>query len=105
MTPVTFVLRGGDARTIEGQVGRSLMELARDGGVDEIQALCGGCCSCATCHIYINPEDFSRLPEMSADEDELLDSSDHRRPTSRLACQIQFSNELHGLRVEVAPED
>ena len=85
--------------------GVSLMEALRDTGFDEILAQCGGCCSCATCHVYIDPACFARLPHQSRDEDELLESSSHRRETSRLSCQIKLGDSLDGLSVTIAPED
>jgi 2Fe-2S ferredoxin len=81
------------------------MEVIRENGFDELLALCGGCCSCATCHVYVDPEFADRLPPMSDDENDLLDSSDHRTERSRLSCQIPFSAGLAGLRVQIAPED
>lgn len=81
------------------------MEAIRDAGVDELLALCGGCCSCATCHVYIDQEYADRLPEMSDDENDLLDSSDHRIQASRLSCQIPIGPEMNGLKVRLAPED
>ena len=80
------------------------MELIRDAGIDELLAQCGGCLSCATCHVQVDPADSDRLPPMKPDEDYLLDSSDHRVATSRLSCQLPFSSELDGLRVTIAPE-
>ena len=68
-------------------------------------ALCGGCCSCATCHVYLDPAFADRLPAMSEDEDELLDGSDQRTEQSRLSCQIAFSDALAGLQVTIADED
>jgi 2Fe-2S ferredoxin len=81
------------------------METIRDAGMDELLALCGGCCSCATCHVHIDPAFPGLLPPMSEDEDDLLDSSDHRNGTSRLSCQMALTNDLNGLRVTIAPED
>jgi ferredoxin, 2Fe-2S len=81
------------------------METLRDGGVDELLALCGGCCSCATCHVYVDPAFANRIPPMTEDENDLLDSSDHRLQSSRLSCQITMTAELDGLGVRVAPED
>jgi 2Fe-2S ferredoxin len=81
------------------------MEAIRDKGIDELMALCGGCCSCATCHVIVDPEFVPQLSAMSEDEDDLLDSSEHRQPTSRLSCQIRMKDELTGLRVTIAPED
>lgn len=105
MPTLNVTLRDGEERTIEGQSGLSVMEVLRDGGVDEILALCGGCCSCATCHVHVDPADFAKLPPMGADEDDLLDSTGDRDATSRLSCQIVFGPELDGLRVRVAEED
>jgi 2Fe-2S ferredoxin len=81
------------------------MENIREHGFDELLALCGGCLSCATCHVHVDPEWADKLKPMSRDEDDLLDTSDHRVPTSRLSCQILFSAELDGLKVQIAPED
>jgi 2Fe-2S ferredoxin len=81
------------------------MENIRNAGIDELMALCGGCCSCATCHVYVDPDMKDALAPMSADEDALLDSSSYRSPTSRLSCQIPFEPGLDGLRVTISPED
>ena len=81
------------------------MKAIRDPGIDEVLALCGGCCSCATCHVHVDEDWFGKLPPMSDDEGDLLDSSDHRTATSRLSCQLPFSEALDGLRVTIAPED
>ena len=81
------------------------MEIIRDSGIDELLSLCGGCCSCATCHVMIDPGFSDILPPMTADEDDLLDSSDHRTVHSRLSCQIAWSDELDGIAIQIAPED
>ena len=81
------------------------MEVIRDAGIDELLAMCGGCCSCATCHVYVSDPYQASLPPISPDEDDLLDSSSHRNQRSRLSCQIPFSTALDGLEVEIAPED
>lgn len=81
------------------------MEALREGGIDELLALCGGCCSCATCHVILEPQACSALDSMNMDEEELLDSSSHRRLSSRLACQVPVSALLDGSIVTVAPED
>lgn len=83
----------------------SVMEIIRDSGAEQILALCGGCCSCSTCHIYVDEADLDRLPAMSDDENDLLEMSENRTPFSRLSCQIQFREELDGLKVAVAPEE
>jgi len=97
--------RQGNDRTIEAEEGLSLMEAIRESGMDELIALCGGCCSCATCHVYVRSPDVEILPSLSGDEDDLLDSSDHRQLDSRLSCQIKLSAEFDGIAVEIAPED
>jgi ferredoxin, 2Fe-2S len=97
--------RSGTDHAIEGQDGLSVMEIIRDAGFDELLALCGGCCSCATCHIHVDPEFKDVVTPMSEDENDLLDSSDHRDERSRLSCQIPFSAALDGLKVTIAQED
>ena len=105
MPKLTVVNRAGEESTIEVADGLTVMEAIRDNGFDELLALCGGCCSCATCHIHVDPAFADQLPAMSDDENDLLDSSDHRDATSRLSCQIAFTSDLDGLKVTIAPED
>lgn len=105
MPKLTIVSRKGTESTVEAEVGLSVMEIIRDHGFDELLALCGGCCSCATCHVHVDPEWVDRLPPISVDENDLLDSSDHRTAQSRLSCQIPYDAALDGLRVTIAPED
>jgi 2Fe-2S ferredoxin len=105
MAELTIVGRDGTEKTIEGKNGWSLMENIRDAGFDELLALCGGCCSCATCHVHVDEDWLDKLPAMSGDEDDLLDSSDDRAANSRLSCQIEFGDALDGLRVTIAKED
>lgn len=103
MVQISLTDRAGEQRVIEADPGLSLMEAIRDSGVDELLALCGGCCSCATCHVYVEGTDALSGP--SDDENDLLDSSDHRTERSRLSCQISLTAALDGLRVTIAPED
>ena len=105
MAELTITGRDGTEKTVTGRAGWSVMEIIREAGFDELLALCGGCCSCATCHVHVGEEWLGRLKPVSADEDDLLDSSSHRVPTSRLSCQIDFGPELDGLVVTIAPED
>jgi 2Fe-2S ferredoxin len=105
MTKIIVVNRDGAATEIAAQPGLSVMEIIRDGGMDELLALCGGCCSCATCHVVVDPAWSDRVGTPSPDEDELLGGSDHRTATSRLSCQINFTPALDGLKVTIAPED
>jgi 2Fe-2S ferredoxin len=105
MSQIIVTTRAGEERRLTLTPGISLMEAIRDAGVDELLALCGGCCSCATCHVYVDPAFAGMLPEMSEDESDLLDGSDHRHATSRLSCQIHLAEELAGLSVRIAHED
>jgi 2Fe-2S ferredoxin len=105
MANIRVVDRSGTLSKIAAKSGLSLMEIIRDAGFDDMLALCGGCSSCATCHVYIDPAFADRLPRMSVDESELLDSSSRRTDRSRLSCQIPFSDALEGMTVEIAPED
>ena len=105
MPRLILVTRDGSERAIEGKAGLSVMEVIREHGVDELLALCGGCCSCGTCHVHVDEEWVAALPLMESDEDDLLDISDYRTANSRLSCQIKFAPALDGLRVAIAPED
>ncbi|RXD05086.1 2Fe-2S iron-sulfur cluster binding domain-containing protein [Sphingomonas sp. UV9] len=105
MPKLIVVTREGEEREIMGESGLSVMEVIRDAGIDEILALCGGCCSCATCHIHVDPEFAAKLKPMSPDEDDLLDSTSDRDEFSRLSCQIEMTDALDGLKVRVAAED
>ena len=105
MTSITITDRSGTERAIKAKDGLSLMENIRDAGFDELLALCGGCMSCATCHVFIDEAFVDRLPTLSEDENDLLDSSDARQPNSRLSCQVPIGPDLAGLRATIAPED
>ena len=105
MPQLIVVNRAGEESAIDVKDGLTVMEAIRDNGFDELLALCGGCCSCATCHVHVDPAFKDRLPAMSEDEDDLLESSDHRDENSRLGCQVPFTADLDGLRVTIAQED
>jgi 2Fe-2S ferredoxin len=104
MTQLFVTTRTGDLRTLNAAPGLSVMEIIREGGIDELLALCGGCLSCATCHVIVDPADAGRLAPISDEEADLLDAVDHRASTSRLACQLPFDEALDGLRVTIAPD-
>ena len=104
MPKLVVTNREGETSEIDVEDGLTVMEAIRDNGFDELLALCGGCCSCATCHVFVDGASVE-LPEMSEDEDDLLESSDHRKDGSRLSCQIPFTAALDGLKVTIAPED
>src|SRR4051812_6704912 len=105
MSEIWVTTREGQESKVQAQSGVSLMENLRQSGFEELLALCGGCCSCAPCHVYIDADSHDHMPPMSEDENDLLDSSSHRTPSSRLSCQIAFKAELAGLKVRIAPED
>jgi ferredoxin, 2Fe-2S len=105
MTLLNVITRLGVSRTITAQSGLSVMEALRDKGMDELLALCGGCCSCATCHVHVDPASFDALPTMTEDENDLLDSSSHRNDYSRLSCQMQIDDIPAGMTVTIAQED
>jgi ferredoxin, 2Fe-2S len=105
MAKLVVTKRDGETIELEGKNGLSVMEVIRDNGIDELLALCGGCCSCATCHVHVDPAFADKVAPMGEDENDLLDSSDHRNAQSRLSCQIPFGDALDGLRVTIAQED
>jgi 2Fe-2S ferredoxin len=104
MPRLIVTTRSGDTSEIDVGDGLTVMEAIRDNGFDELLALCGGCCSCATCHVHVDQAFVDRLPPMSADEDDLLESSDHRVANSRLSCQLPFTGDLDGLKVTTTPQ-
>jgi 2Fe-2S ferredoxin len=88
----------GTRRTVTGRSGQSLMKAATGAGIDGIAADCGGCMTCATCHVFVDPAWIERLPAASADEESMLEvTAVPRRPTSRLSCQIVLDADLDDL--------
>jgi 2Fe-2S ferredoxin len=87
----------------------TVMEAIRDAGVlelsVELSAICGGACSCATCHVHFDPESFARLAPMSADEDGLLEGASDRSPYSRLSCQVRLTPAMGELSLQIANDD
>lgn len=87
----------GTRHEVAGTAGQSLMRAATDAGIDAIKADCGGCLSCATCHVYVDPEWATRLPPPSPDEAAMLEmTAAPRRATSRLSCQIVLDESMNG---------
>ncbi len=106
MPMVIVVDRAGETTEVQTTTNVSVMEVIRDdGGFDELLAVCGGSCSCATCHVYVDPAWTAATGPATADEDDLLEGSAHRQANSRLSCQITMTAALDGLRVTIAPED
>ena len=95
--------RSGKKSEIEYDSNFTLMETLRDNGYD-IEASCGGWCACATCHVYIDEKWTNKLKNMDDDEESMLDQAFDVKNNSRLSCQIDLSEELDGLEIEIAPE-
>ena len=101
MTLVKFVDSSGAETDVQIDDGMSVMEGAVRGGIDGIDADCGGQLSCATCHVYVDDQWVSLMPQLSDGEDALLDLAADRRENSRLCCQILVRAELDGLVIHV----
>src|SRR5215471_13763874 len=99
MVKITYIDSAGTARTVEGEVGSTVMETAINHGVPEIEAECGGACACSTCHVYIEEAWREKVGEPSPMEEDMLDFAFEVRPSSRLSCQIKVSEDLDGLVV------
>ncbi len=99
MPKVTFIEHDGTVHDVDAEIGESLMEAAMRGSVSGIVAECGGSCTCATCHIYVDEAWVAKAGERSLEEDEQLDNAYDVRPNSRLSCQIKMSDELDGILV------
>ncbi len=105
MATIYVTDREGGEHVLEAKNGMTIMESIReiDGGVE---ALCGGMCSCATCHIFVDPAWASKLNDVRDDELELLeDTENYREGESRLSCQVAVSDDVDGLKLTVAPEE
>jgi len=94
--------RVGTEHALEALEGWRVMEVIRDWGLP-IRAECGGACSCATCHVYVDPDWLARLVPKTDEEEDMLDTCFDVEDNSRLACQILMRDDLDGLRVTLAP--
>jgi ferredoxin, 2Fe-2S len=99
MVKITFIDTQGTARSVDGEVGSTVMETAIKNGVPGIEAECGGACACSTCHVYIDEEWRDRVGGPSPMEEDMLDFAFEVQPNSRLSCQIKVAEELDGLTV------
>jgi 2Fe-2S ferredoxin len=99
MTKLTFIDASGQSRSVEAQVGSTVMETALRNSIPGIEAECGGACACATCHVYVAEEWMPAVGKASQMEEDMLDFAFEVRPTSRLSCQIKVSEALDGLVV------
>jgi|SRR5690625_717236 len=105
MPQVVITDRSGRELILEALSGNTLMQAIADEGIADLLALCGGVCSCATCHVYVESDIEGLSQPASDDEKALLEFSDHCRENSRLSCQIRLTDAMNGLRATIAPED
>ena len=100
---ITFIDYEGTERSVDANVGETIMEAATSNDIPGIDADCGGACACATCHVYIAPDWFAKVGDPEDLEAEMLDVAEEVKENSRLACQLTISDELDGI-VVVTPE-
>lgn len=102
MPEIIFVEPSGTERRIAVEIGQSIMKAAVNNGIDGIEAVCGGVCACATCHVYVRNDWIDALPPPDELEEGMLEeTSAERRPNSRLSCQIKLGEELDGLVITI----
>ena len=102
MPLITFIDKDGNKTEIEATSGFSLMQVAKDNDIEGVEAVCGGCLSCATCHLYIHPDWMERVSEsfpQNDDEVDMLDMAFDVTDYSRLSCQIEITDDMDGLVV------
>ena len=93
----------GKEHELEATLGFSIMEIIRDAGLD-LEAICGGCCACATCHCYVSDEWEDKLDKADDDEESMLDQAYEVKKNSRLTCQLIFSEALNGMKLVLGPK-
>jgi ferredoxin, 2Fe-2S len=103
MAKIQVIDREGVEHEIDATPGWSVMEIIRENDLP-IEAACGGCCACATCHVYVEAEWLAKLDPASDEEDRMLDEAFQVQENSRLSCQITFTEELDGMKVTLGPE-
>jgi 2Fe-2S ferredoxin len=102
MPKIIYVLAGGERREVDAAAGASIMETAVKNNVRGVDAECGGCLSCATCHVYVDEAWFAKLPPPEADETEMLGFvAAEQKPNSRLSCQLKMNESLDGIVVKI----
>lgn len=101
MAKIVFVKHGGERVEVEADTGHSIMEAALNNDIDEVLAECGGSMSCATCHVHIAPEWADKLEPRTEMEAELIDCAIDPDEYSRLSCQLEISDELDGIVVNL----
>lgn len=101
MATITYISFSGEEQAVEAENGKSVMQTALDNNVRGIIGDCGGACSCATCHVYVDPQWLSKLPPVGDMEEVLLEEVCDPQDNSRLSCQIKITDELDGLVVRL----
>ena len=103
MGSIIVLDREGKEYKLNAQSGLTIMEIIRDAGLD-IEAACGGCCACATCHVYVDKDSLSLLKSMQDEEESMLDQAFSVNNYSRLSCQIEYEEKLDGIKMTLATE-
>lgn len=101
MPTITFIQPDGEAMEVDAIAGETVMETAMGNGVDGILADCGGACSCATCHGYVDEGWLDKLPEMDDAEESMIEFAIDRQPNSRLTCQLVVSDDMDGMTIRL----
>lgn len=104
MAELKVVDRDGVEHAVDAKPGLKVMETLRELEYG-VAAICGGMCSCATCHVYVDPAWYDKLPRKQSDEQELLAELSHHKENSRLSCQVEMTDGLSGLKVTIAPDE
>ena len=105
MAKINVTTRAGQHVALKGKIGHTLMENLRDNDLD-VEAACGGSCSCATCHVFISDAWLDKVPARTPDEEELVEQTTfYKGKNSRLSCQIKFTEALDGIDLTVAPAE
>ena len=99
MPRITYIEHDGTSRTVDAEIGATVMETALKNDVNGIVAECGGACTCATCLLHVEESWLAKAGSRSAEEEDQLDFAFDVRPNSRLACQIKVTDALDGLVV------
>jgi len=101
MAKIEFIDHLGESVVVEAELGRSIMEAAVRNGITGIQADCGGACSCATCHCYVDENWYEKVGGAEGDEEGMLEFAFEVKDTSRLSCQLKMTEQLDGIKIHL----
>ena len=99
----TYIDPTGEEFPVEAEIGKHLLDVAHDNNI-ELEGACGGELACSTCHLVFEEKIFDKLPPMSEEEEDMLDLAFELTDTSRLGCQIEYTEEMNGIEITLAPE-